>query len=277
MLIPRLLVQRTLLRSLPTTRVLFSRTLHVKQTLRPLAHTPSVAKFSRRNIVTTSASTTTESTSPSTTTPVQNETETDTQQPPVSLYDQVYVGPLEQTYKRLKLFSITSLALSTTLAPFIFVVESSLPMNARIALAMIAITTSASSTGLVGWCGKSYVTQLKYIRPEENGGAEGMEMTTMSLFVKPRITRVYDPSFLVESGRPFAKWELAQTVVLSKEESEGERRVEPGQEETVAETRDKDGKLLGRWVVTWGENGEGTCREIGSVVRCYSVHEELLP
>lgn len=243
--------------------------------------------------MTTSAGTTTESTSPSATTPVQNETETDTQQPPVSLYDQVYVGPLEQTYKRLKLFSITSLALSTTLAPFIFVVESSLPMNARIALAMIAITTSASSTGLVGWCGKSYVTQLKYIRPEENGGAEGMEMTTMSLFVKPRITRVsrysacfsfcmnlfikltimlhliqvYDPSFLVESGRPFAKWELAQTVVLSKEESEGERRVESGQEETVAETRDKDGKLLGRWVVTWGENGEGTCREIGSVVR----------
>lgn len=56
-------------------------------------------------------------------------------------------------------------------------------------------------------------------------------------------------------------------MVLSKEESEGERKVEPGQEETVAETRDKDGNLLGRWVVTWGENGEGTCREIGSVVR----------
>jgi hypothetical protein len=56
-------------------------------------------------------------------------------------------------------------------------------------------------------------------------------------------------------------------VVLPKEENEGEKRVQPGQEETVAETRDKDGNTLGRWVVTWGENGEGTCREIGHVVR----------
>jgi hypothetical protein len=56
-------------------------------------------------------------------------------------------------------------------------------------------------------------------------------------------------------------------VVLPKEENEGEKRVQPGQEETVAETRDKDGNILGRWVVTWGENGEGTCREIGHVVR----------
>jgi hypothetical protein len=31
---------------------------------------------------------------------------------------------------------------------------------------------------------------LRYIRPEENGGAEGMEITTMSLLMKPRFTRV---------------------------------------------------------------------------------------
>jgi hypothetical protein len=68
---------------------------------------------------------------------------------------------------------------------------------------------------------------------------------------------VYDPSFIVETRRPFAKWELA----------EGERQVKPGQEETIAETRDKDGNPLGRWVVTWGENDEGTCRELGNVVR----------
>jgi hypothetical protein len=63
-------------------------------------------------------------------------------------------------------------------------------MNARMALAMIAVTTSATSTGMVAWCGKPYVTKLTYIRPEENGGSEGMEMTTMSLFMKPRISRV---------------------------------------------------------------------------------------
>jgi len=128
---------------------------------------------------------------------------------------------------------------------------------------------------MVAWCGKPYVTTLKYIRPEENGGAEGIEMTTMSLTMKPRITKVYDPSFLVETRRAFAKWELARKVVIPKEE--GERQVKPGQEETIAETSDKDGNVLGRWVVTWGENGEGTCRELGNVMRYFNVHEELLP
>jgi len=68
---------------------------------------------------------------------------------------------------------------------------------------------------------------------------------------------------LVETRRGFAKWELAQRVVLPK----AERQVTPGQEETIAETQDKDGNALGRWIVTWGENGEGTCRGFGSVER----------
>jgi hypothetical protein len=141
--------------------------------------------------MTTSANATATSSSSATTS-----VETDNQQP-VSLYDKVYVGPLGTTFKRLKVFSIASLALSTTFAPFLFVIEASLPMNARMALAMIAVTTSATSTGMVAWCGKPYVTQLKYIRPEENGGAEGMEMTTMSLFMKPRITRASRKDFSV--------------------------------------------------------------------------------
>lgn len=41
----------------------------------------------------------------------------------------------------------------------------------------------------------------------------------------------------------------------------------PGQEETVAETMDKNGRVLGRWVVTWGEGGEGICHQVGSVIR----------
>jgi hypothetical protein len=80
--------------------------------------------------------------------------------------------------------------------------------------------------------------------------------------------KVYDPSFLVETRRALAKWELAQKVVLPKEEDgDGQRQITPGQEETIAETRDKDGNPLGRWVVTWSENGEGTCRELGHIER----------
>jgi hypothetical protein len=66
----------------------------------------------------------------------------------------------------------------------------------------------------------------------------------------------------VETRRPFAKWELADKITLSDNKS-----VTPGQEETVAETLDKDGKVIGRWVVAWGEGGEGTCHQVGKVNR----------
>ena len=41
--------------------------------------------------------------------------------------------------------------------------------------------------------------------------------------------------------------------------------VRPGAEETVAETLDGAGNVLGRWIVAWGENGEGSCRAEGRI------------
>lgn len=101
-----------------------------------------------------------------------------------------YHGPLAATFRRLKIFSLSSLTLSTTLAPFMFLVESNLPLTARFALASIAIGTSGLSTALVGWCGQPYVTTLTRLKPEENDGVEGLEMTTLTLALHPRITRV---------------------------------------------------------------------------------------
>lgn len=101
-----------------------------------------------------------------------------------------YEGPLAQTFRRLKIFSLSSLSLSCTLAPFMFIVESNLPMTARVALTSIAIGTSGISTGLVGWCGQPYVTRLRYLQPEENDGVEGIRLITQNLLLKPRITTV---------------------------------------------------------------------------------------
>jgi len=152
-----------------------------------------------------------------------------------------------------------------------FIVESNLPMSARVSLASIAVGTSGISTALVGWYGQPYVITLRHLTPEENGGAEGIEMTTQTLLLRLRVTRVYDPTFLVETKRAFAKWELAETLVLPNNKT-----VELGQEETVAETMDKEGNVLGRWIVKWGEGGVGKCHEVGKVVRYFNVHEELL-
>ncbi|KAF8633388.1 hypothetical protein AX17_004559 [Amanita inopinata Kibby_2008] len=153
-----------------------------------------------------------------------------------------------------------------------FIVESSLPLTARLALASIAIGTSGLSTALVGWCGKPYVGTLRPLTATD--GSEGLELTTYSLTLRPRITRVFDPYFLIETKRPFAKWELAESLTLPPDRPV--KSLEKGQEETVAETLDASDNVLGRWIVHWEEGGQGKCREAGNVVRHFNVHEELL-
>ncbi|THV06683.1 hypothetical protein K435DRAFT_960289 [Dendrothele bispora CBS 962.96] len=185
----------------------------------------------------------------------------------------VYHGPLTATFRRLKLFSLASLSLSSTLSPFFFIIESNLPGFARAALAATALSTSVLTTALVAWATRPYVTTLRRLDPSTDG-AKGLEMTTFTLTLSPRITRVYDLEFLVETDRPLAKWELAREVILPAQSKDGQPIV--GKEETVAETLDKHGKVLGSWVVKWKENGEGDCREIGKVVRHFNVHPELL-
>ncbi|KAH8994422.1 hypothetical protein EDB92DRAFT_1943757 [Lactarius akahatsu] len=126
--------------------------------------------------------------------------------------DVIYVGPLTQTFRRLKLFSLSSLALAGSLSPFIFIVESSLPSTARVALAATALATSGVSTALVAWCGKPYQQHTTHSH-NENAPA-GIELTTLTLALTPRATRVYDPAFLGDATRAFARWELARSVQL---------------------------------------------------------------
>jgi hypothetical protein len=99
-----------------------------------------------------------------------------------------YHGPLANTFKKLKMFSLASLSLSIALAPVMFLVDSNLPVSGRVALASIAIGTSGISTALVGWCGKPYVKTLKRLKTGD--GVEGLELITYNLFLRPRVTRV---------------------------------------------------------------------------------------
>jgi hypothetical protein len=123
------------------------------------------------------------------------------------------------------------------------------------------------------------VVDLRRLTPAENGGIEGIEMTTLTLTLKRLTTRVYDSDFLVETRRPFAKWELAQVLQLpppSESAVMAAKGGDPGEEETVAETLDEKGEIIGRWIVRWGEGGAGTCQATGKVLRYFNVHEELL-
>ncbi|KAL5504719.1 hypothetical protein ACEPAH_7382 [Sanghuangporus vaninii] len=189
----------------------------------------------------------------------------------------VYEGPLARTFRSLKIFSLSSLGLASALTPFMFIMDTSLPFAARVVLASTALGTSGVSTALVSWCGHPYV---KTIRVLSNGNSakpaeaamDGIQLETFTLTLRPRFTNVYDTTFLTEARRPFAKWELAESVTLQKS-SEG---VPP--KETIAETMDAQGKVLGRWIVTWHNEGtRGTCRGEGKVQRFFNVHDELLP
>lgn len=186
----------------------------------------------------------------------------------------VYIGPLSQTFRRVKIFSLSSLSLSLLMTPFIFMLETSsaVPFIGRIALTGTVIVASTVSTALVAWCGRPYVNKLRWIPVEESIVAEkqptSVELTTATLILRTRITRVYDSAFLVPTNRPFAKWELAEAFKLPPAEAAAEKaKGNLPREETVAETMDKDGKIVGRWIVRWDEDGAGTCREMGKIVR----------
>jgi hypothetical protein len=193
--------------------------------------------------------------------------------------DVIYHGPLAMTFRRLKLFSLTSMGLAATISPFIVLLESNLPMSARYMLAATAVATSGISTALIAWISRPYVSTLR--RGTGPNGQETLELTTTSLFLKPEVTKVrllfpsiyfvpistqfirkvYRPEFLVDTKRAFAKWELAKEVILP---SDGPT---PSGEELVAETLAANGRVIGRWTVQWGPDGEGSCKGEGNIVR----------
>ena len=138
-------------------------------------------------------------------------------------------------------------------------------MAGRVMLGGVAIGSSSLSTALIGWCTAPYVTSLTV----DNDGT--IKFTTRSFFMKSLETTVYDKVFLRPATRFMAHWQLAKEVRLSKEEAEQAiAGLEDGKEETVAETRDEKGDILGWWMVRWRREGDsyvGECTRSGNVVQ----------
>ena len=176
-----------------------------------------------------------------------------------------YSGPLTETWKRLKLFSFASLGLAAAITPFFFILESTVPMAGRAMLGGVAIASSSLSTALIGWCTVPYVTSLTVVHDGT------IKFTTKSFFMKSLETTVYDKGFLRPATRYMAHWQLAKEVRLSKDEAEWAiAGLEDGKEETVAETRNEKGDVLGWWVVRWRREGDsfvGECTRSGNIVQ----------
>ena len=193
--------------------------------------------------------------------------------------EKAYYGPLAQTFRRLKIFSMSSLALSAAMTPFIFMIEtaSAVPFIGRLALATTVITMSSASTALVAWTGRPYVHTLRWIPPDEGVAGQvaasgkqttGIELKTFTFGMHEQTTRVYDTAFLADTMRPFAKWELASTFQMPAAEAAAEKaKGALPREETVAEELDYFGNVTGRWIVKWAEDGTGTCYPQGKIYR----------
>lgn len=75
----------------------------------------------------------------------------------------VYTGPLGGTVRLLKLFSVTTAALTVTFTPILAVYGNpATPLAMRLGLSSIVLTVGVSTTLLLHWFMKSYVTRLYF-------------------------------------------------------------------------------------------------------------------
>ena len=82
----------------------------------------------------------------------KNRTSTATANTSVPDANLIYDAPLTTTFNRLKIFSLSSLTLSCSFAPLIFIVQSQLPFFSRTCLGFMAVSTSGLSTVMIGTC-----------------------------------------------------------------------------------------------------------------------------
>lgn len=178
-----------------------------------------------------------------------------------------YHGAYSETYKKLKVFSLSSLGLAAAITPMMFILDSTIPAGGRAILGITAMTTSSISTSLIAWAGRSYVTDLRV-----DDGGRRIDFITTTMLLRKLTTTVYDPMFLEPAEHYFTKVRLRSSIripmaVVQKQQM----NLVDGQEETVAETTDSKGRVKGWWEVRWRQEGDagfvGECRGVGKVMR----------
>ncbi|XP_011409908.1 PREDICTED: uncharacterized protein C1834.10c-like [Amphimedon queenslandica] len=77
----------------------------------------------------------------------------------------VYVGPLSKPIRLLKIFSMTTAALTVSLSPvLVYFGNPATPLVARVAMSTIVLMAGVSTTLLLHWFVKSYITRMYYDR-----------------------------------------------------------------------------------------------------------------
>ena len=223
-----------------------------------------------------------------------------------------YIGPMRRSYYRLKLLSLSSLAVSTVFAPIFIAIPNKFDIIARTALTLSTVGASGISTALISWIGGPYVGHMTLRRSSPgyeprhyitDGPADVilddllsdpnlhasdgyyLEIATLGWSMRSLKTTVFAPSLLRMTTRPFATWELpdlppALTVDENSVRSDKERTVSKLISETVDVT---SGRVIGRWWARWRVHPgvdvaefSGTSEAEGSPSVHFYVDESLL-
>lgn len=187
---------------------------------------------------------------------------------------QLYNGSLSDVYRKLKVFSFGSLGAAFAISPIITILDAPINTAGRIFLITTALGTSITSTAMINWCGKPYVSSMKVL---SSGDRQMVELITHSFTLKKLRTVVHDTRWLRRADRPLATWEVC----------DGELRVgaaegrDEGVKEVVAETFDvKSDKKIGEWFVVWKRDGDLVVAEVqktGAVDIYFNVDERSVP
>ncbi|CAD6971537.1 unnamed protein product [Tilletia controversa] len=174
-----------------------------------------------------------------------------------------YKGPLYNTFRRLKLFSLSSLVFAAALTPYLLLGPAALETFGRIALVVTALSASSASTALISWIGKPYVGTLHLVRVDGKHARTHDPLPpsdtrlvahTTSWRLQPLKTTIYQPSYIRGTSRPFAQWQLAAapSPLLISDPSEYSTSNKSKLRSLIAETRKtSSGDLVGQYWVEW--------------------------
>ncbi|KAJ2709387.1 hypothetical protein H4R19_004280, partial [Coemansia spiralis] len=120
----------------------------------------------------------------------------------------VYEGGLARVARVMKLASVASVVGATAAVPLFFAAESDVPMMARAVLAATTLGMTGTSTGLLAWALRPYITSLAVLddgRGQEIGPRTPLLVDTMTILARRR-TRLVFPQMLGPSTLPLTTW-----------------------------------------------------------------------
>ncbi|KAJ2344373.1 hypothetical protein GGI03_001337 [Coemansia sp. RSA 2337] len=130
----------------------------------------------------------------------------------------VYEGGLSKAARVMKLASVASLVGASAALPFFFTGTSDIPSGARTILALTTLGMTGSSTALVTWALRPYITSLSILEPTV-GPATPLLVDTLTFLAQTR-TRLVFPEQLKPATMPLTSWSVsepsAMLVVASK-------------------------------------------------------------